>query len=101
MFKMDLSRMEESAGKAAQLLEAMANPRRLLILCNLLEQELNVTQLGQRIALGQSALSQHLSRLRALGLVTARRDGQQVRYSLASDEVRRVLAVLYAIYCAD
>lgn len=101
MFKMDLSRMEESAGKAAQLLEAMANPRRLLILCNLLEQELNVTQLGQRIALGQSALSQHLSRLRALGLVTARRDGQQVRYSLASDEVRRVLAVLYAIYCGD
>lgn len=101
MFKMDLPRMEENAGKAAQLLEAMANPRRLLILCNLLEQELNVTQLGQRIGLGQSALSQHLSRLRALGLVAAQRDGQQVRYSLASDEVRRVLAVLYAIYCAD
>lgn len=101
MIKMDLARMEENAGRASGLLAAMANPRRLLILCNLLEQELNVGQLSERIALGQSPLSQHLSRLRALGLVAARRDGKQVRYRLASDEVRQVLATLYAIYCTD
>ncbi len=101
MIKMDLARMEENAGRASGLLAAMANPRRLLILCNLLEQELNVGQLSERIALGQSPLSQHLSRLRALGLVAARRDGKQVKYRLASDEVRRVLATLYAIYCTD
>lgn len=101
MIKMDLARMEENAGRASGLLAAMANPRRLLILCNLLEQELNVGQLSERIALGQSPLSQHLSRLRALGLVAARRDGKQVKYRLASDEVRQVLATLYAIYCTD
>lgn len=100
MIKMDPSRMEENAGRAAELLAAMANPRRLMILCNLVEQEMNVTQLAARIGLGQSPLSQHLARLRTQGLVVARRDAQQVRYSLASDEVRQVLATLYALYCA-
>lgn len=100
MIKMDLARMEENAGRASGLLTAMANPRRLLILCNLLEEELNVSQLSARIALGQSPLSQHLSKLRALGLVAARRDGQQVHYRLASDEVRQILTTLYGIYCA-
>lgn len=104
MIKLDPSRMERMearADEAARLLGAMANPRRLLILCNLLEQELNVGELCQRIALGQSPLSQHLSRLRALGLVATRRDGQQIRYRLASDEVRRILSVLHDLYCAD
>lgn len=92
--------MEENADRASELLTAMANPKRLLILCNLLDQELNVGDLAERVGLGQSPLSQHLSKLRAWGLVKARRDGQQVNYSLASDEVRQVLTTLYGIYCA-
>lgn len=100
MIKMELERMEANADKASQLLTAMANPKRLLILCNLLESELNVGQLSERVELGQSPLSQHLSKLRAWGLVKTRRDGQQVNYSLASDKVREVLSTLYRIYCA-
>ncbi|WP_323013743.1 metalloregulator ArsR/SmtB family transcription factor [Devosia sp.] len=92
--------MAENADRAAQLLVAMANPKRLLILCHLLDRELNVGELAERVALGQSPLSQHLSKLRAWGLVSTRREGQQVRYSLASDEVRRLLETLYGLYCA-
>lgn len=99
MIKMEIEKLEDRADEASQLLSAMANPKRLLILCNLLDQEMNVTELGVRIDLGQSPLSQHLARLRALGLVKARRDGQQVYYGLASDEVRQVLQTLYRIYC--
>jgi len=100
MINMELEKMEQNADKASQLLTAMANPKRLLILCNLLDQELNVSQIAERVDLGQSPLSQHLSKLRAWGLVKTRRDGQQINYSLASDEVRQVLTTLYNIYCA-
>lgn len=99
MINMDLQKMEQNADRASQLLSAMANPKRLLILCNLVNQELNVGQLAEKVALGQSPLSQHLSKLRAWGLVTTRRDGQQINYALASDEVQRVLSTLYDLYC--
>ena len=65
MIKMEIEKLEDRADEASQLLSAMANPKRLLILCNLLDQEMNVTELGVRIDLGQSPLSQHLARLRA------------------------------------
>jgi DNA-binding transcriptional ArsR family regulator len=100
MINMDLQKMEQNADRASQLLSAMANPKRLLILCNLVGQELNVGQLADRVALGQSPLSQHLSKLRAWGLVKTRRDGQQINYALASDEVQQVLTTLYDLYCA-
>ncbi len=99
MINMDLQKMEQNADRASQLLSAMANPKRLLILCNLVDQELNVGQLADRVALGQSPLSQHLSKLRAWGLVKTRRDGQQINYALASDEVQQVLSTLYDLYC--
>lgn len=101
MINMELERMEQNADRASELLTAMANPKRLLILCNLLDQELNVSQLAERVQLGQSPLSQHLSKLRAWGFVKTRRDGQQINYALASDEVRQVLTTLYKIYCAS
>lgn len=100
MINMELDKMEQNADRASQLLGAMANSKRLLILCNLLNQELNVSQLAERVDLGQSPLSQHLSKLRAWGLVKTRREGQQINYSLASDEVRQILTTLYNIYCA-
>jgi len=99
MLNIEMKKMEQNADRASQLLTAMANPKRLLILCNLLDSELNVSELAERIDLGQSPLSQHLSKLRAWGLVKTRREGQQINYTLASDDVRQVLMTLYNIYC--
>lgn len=96
---MQISELEPRAEEAAQLLTAMANPKRLLILCNLLEQERSVSALSKLVDLEQSPLSQHLSKLRALGLVKTRRDGQTIFYRLASEPVTRVLSTLYDIYC--
>ncbi|HEY9010418.1 MAG TPA: metalloregulator ArsR/SmtB family transcription factor [Devosia sp.] len=96
---MNIVELEPRADEAAELLAAMANPKRLLILCNLLAQELSVGQLAERVELAQSPLSQHLSKLRALKLVATRRDGQTILYRLASDNVARILTTLHGIYC--
>ena len=97
---MNIRELEPRAGEAAELLAAMANTKRLLILCHLLGQELSVGELSALVDLAQSPLSQHLSKLRALKLVAARRDGQSIRYRLASEEVGQVLTTLHGIYCA-
>ncbi len=97
---MNMKELEPRATEAAELLAAMANPKRLLILCHLLGQELTVGELSKRVDLAQSPLSQHLSKLRALKLVAARRDGQSIYYRLASEEVAKILATLHGIYCA-
>lgn len=100
MYKIDIARMKTQAETAARLLTAMANAKRLLILCHLLEGEKTVGALAEHVDLAQSALSQHLSKLRAWDFVTTRREGQQIHYALASDEVRAVLETLYGLYCA-
>jgi|SRR6476660_3378587 len=97
---MNIAELEPRADEAAELLAAMANPKRLLILCHLLDEELSVGELSERVELAQSPLSQHLAKLRALKLVAARRDGQSIRYRLASNEVTKLLTTLYGIYCA-
>jgi DNA-binding transcriptional ArsR family regulator len=96
---MNITELEPRADEAAELLAAMANPKRLLILCHLLDEELSVGQLSERVDLAQSPLSQHLAKLRALKLVAARRDGQSIRYRLASNDVTKVLTTLYGIFC--
>lgn len=98
---MNISELAPRADEAAELLAAMSNPKRLLILCNLLDEELSVGELSTRVDLAQSPLSQHLSKLRALKLVATRRDGQMVLYRVASENVARVLETLYGIYCGS
>jgi DNA-binding transcriptional ArsR family regulator len=98
---MSITELEPRADDAAELLAAMANAKRLLVLCHLLDEELSVGELAERVGLSQSPLSQHLARLRALKLVAARRDGQSVRYRVASPAVTKVLRTLHAIYCKD
>jgi len=93
-------RVQEYAGEAAQLLKALGNEQRLLILCNLLDGPLSVGELNQRVELSQSALSQHLALLRELGLVETRREAQTIFYSLPDGLVVRVMALLQDIYCA-
>lgn len=97
---MTAAEMDTMAEEASSLLLAMSNPKRLLIMCNLLDGELNVAQLGKRVGLNQSALSQQLSKLRALRLVTTRRDAQQIFYNLASEEVIELLTTLNRLYCS-
>jgi DNA-binding transcriptional ArsR family regulator len=96
---MNYSQMEHGASEASRLLKAMANERRLLILCYLAEAEHSVGQLVERVGLSQSALSQHLAKLRSDGLVETRRDAQNIFYSLSGQNVTRVLQVLHELYC--
>lgn len=91
--------MRRHAGEAAALLRAIANEQRLLILCALLEGPLSVGQINEQVSLSQSALSQHLAVLREGGLVVTRKTAQTVHYSLPAGPVRRILALLEAIYC--
>ena len=98
----DASRIDEMhahAGDAAQLLKALGNEQRLLVLCNLLAGPLSVGELNERVDLSQSALSQHLALLREAGLVDTRREAQTIYYSLPPGPVTRVKAVLQDIYC--
>lgn len=88
------------AEDAAGLLKAIGNPNRLLILCCLGDGELSVGALNERIALSQSALSQHLAVLREDGLVRTRRESQTIFYSVAPGPARDILRVLQSHYCA-
>lgn len=92
--------LEEKAEEASRLLTAMANTKRLMVLCNLIDGERSVGDLADIVGLSSAALSQHLGKMRALGLVTTRRDGQTIYYRLASREVHEVLRTLYRLYCA-
>jgi DNA-binding transcriptional ArsR family regulator len=91
--------MQAHAADAAKLLKALGNEQRLMILCHLLDGPLSVGELNQRVALSQSALSQHLARLRDLGLVSTRREAQTIYYSLPDGPVVRVMALMQEIYC--
>ncbi len=95
---MDTIDLTANANVAAALLSAMANPKRLLILCNLVKGEIPVGALATEVGLSQSALSQHLSKLRAQKLVKTRRDAQTIYYSSTSDQVIRILETLTQIY---
>jgi len=86
--------MRRNARTAAALLRALGHESRLMVLCALTEGERTVSELNAEVRLSQSALSQHLAKLRAAKLVRARRDGTNVRYSLVSDAAAAVVAAL-------
>ena len=96
---LDPTLMQSAADAASDLLKSLANRHRLLILCQLIERERSVGELAAFLSLRDSTVSQHLALLRKDGLVTPRRDGQTIWYSIASDEARRILETLYRIYC--
>jgi DNA-binding transcriptional ArsR family regulator len=92
----------QRAAHAARLLKLLANERRLLILCRLIEEgEMNVTQLAEAVDLAQSALSQHLAKMREDGLVTFRRESQTIWYRIADPSAQRVLETLHDIFVTD
>ena len=96
---MDIAELKDNAGKASDLLKVMANPSRLMILCQLASGEKSVGELLEEVPLSQSALSQHLAVLRRERLVRTRRVAQAIYYSLTSEEVMAVMKTLYKLYC--
>ncbi|MFT5085478.1 MAG: DNA-binding transcriptional ArsR family regulator [Lentisphaeria bacterium] len=87
------------AVQAAALLKELANENRLMICCVLGDQEFSVGEINERVPLSQSALSQHLARLREAGLVSTRKHGQIVYYRLAGQQAMKIIATLQGIYC--
>lgn len=100
MEAVDIKELQANARRATDLLKAMCNEHRLLILCYLLQGEKSVGELEELVGLSQSAMSQQLARLRRDHLVTTRRNAQTIYYSLNGAEAKTVLATLHAIYCA-
>ncbi|MBZ0325550.1 MAG: metalloregulator ArsR/SmtB family transcription factor [Alphaproteobacteria bacterium] len=97
---MNIETLMKGVGPAERLLKLMANRHRLMILCALGEGEKSVGAICDLIGLGQSAVSQHLARMRADGLVRPRREAQTVYYALASGEAAAVIDLLERLYCA-
>ena len=96
------SEFARQAGVATSLLKAIANECRLLILCYLAEGgELSVGALAERVGLAQSALSQHLARLRDEGLVATRKEAQTVFYRICDPRAEQLLALLHDLYCPE
>lgn len=95
-----IAALEPKAEQVAALLAAMANSKRLLMLCTLMQGGRSAGELATLVGLNFSAASQHLARMRLQGLVRTRREGQAVIYTLESDAVRAVLETLYAVFCA-
>jgi DNA-binding transcriptional ArsR family regulator len=93
------SDMQAHAADAAELMKALGNESRLMVLCMLTEGEQSVSDLNEMIPLSQSALSQQLARLRQQGLVKTRRESQVIYYSLADGPADRVINLLHDIYC--
>ena len=95
----DIAAMQAHAGDAAQLLKALANEKRLQILCLLTAGERSVGDINALLDLSQSALSQHLARMRDEGLVTFRRDAQTLYYRIADPAAEKLVAALKDIFC--
>ena len=95
----DLLRLKAAAGEAGRLLKTLSNPDRLLLLCQMTQGEFSVRALELMTGIAQPTLSQQLTVLRDEQLVSTRRDGKQIFYSIASKEALAVLQVLYQLYC--
>ncbi len=97
----ELDKMVDNATTASNFLKAISHEGRLMILCHLVTGEKTVTELEDLLSARQAAVSQQLSRLRLEGLVIPRRDGKAIYYRLADERPRRILEVVYDLFCAE
>lgn len=95
----DPSAMRDAADEASELLKALSNQHRLLILCNLIHGEKSVGQLAEFLQIRDSTVSQHLALLRRGGFIAGRRDGQTIWYRIESEVARQIVEVLYGSFC--
>ena len=100
MTDITLDDMKANARRATDFLKTISNEQRLLVLCQLSKAELSVGELATALDLRQPTVSQHLARLRAEGLIEARRDGTTVFYSLQNKDVLPIIEALYGVFCA-
>ncbi|MAP14174.1 metalloregulator ArsR/SmtB family transcription factor [Sulfitobacter sp. W027] len=101
MSEEDMDRMLTNAVTASNFLKAISHEGRLMILCHLVSGEKSVSELEALLSTRQAAVSQQLSRLRLEGLVTPRRDGKTIYYKLADDRPRKMLELVYELFCKD
>jgi DNA-binding transcriptional ArsR family regulator len=94
-----VKQMQKNAAQAEALLKQLANANRLMVLCHLISGEKTVGELAENVGLSQSALSQHLAKLRDAGLVESDKRGLSVYYRICSTEAQALLSVLHLIYC--
>ena len=95
-----LDSLHRQAGEVARVLRALSNERRLMILCKLVELgEAKVTSLAEAVGLSQSALSQHLAKMRDEGIVTFRRESQTLWYRIADARIEQLFATLHELFC--
>ncbi|GAD54581.1 ArsR/SmtB family transcription factor [Limimaricola cinnabarinus] len=99
MSEADMDLMTRNAQEASDFLKALGHEGRLMILCHLVTGEKSVTELEQLLSARQAAVSQQLARLRLEGLVTPRRDGKIIYYSLTDDRPRRIMELVYELFC--
>lgn len=97
---MNIKQMETAADGASELLKALANRHRLMIVCQLIDRERSVGELADALKLRDSTVSQHLALLRKDGVVGTRREGQTIFYALANPAARAIVEVLYGAFCA-
>ena len=97
----DMERMMENALRASNFLKAISHEGRLMILCHLASGEKSVTELEELLSARQAAVSQQLSRLRLEGLVTPRREGKAIYYSLTDDRPKQIMEVVYDLFCRE
>jgi DNA-binding transcriptional ArsR family regulator len=97
----ELERMTDNAKRASDFLKALAHESRLMMLCILAEGEKSVSELEQELGLRQPTVSQQLARLRADGLVSTRREGKTIYYTVASDDTRTVIGAIYDVFCRN
>ena len=98
---MNPEKLQKNARKASILLKAMSNEHRLLILCRLVVGEKSVGELVRLVGLSQSALSQHLAKLREQGLVSTRKEAQTVFYRLCDPRAEQLLGLLHDLFCPE
>ena len=97
----DMDRMMRNAMRASNFLKALGHEGRMMILCHLASGEKSVTELEELLSARQAAVSQQLSRLRLEGLVTPRRDGKTIYYALTDDRPRKIMEVVYDLFCRE
>ncbi|MBM3609584.1 MAG: helix-turn-helix transcriptional regulator [Alphaproteobacteria bacterium] len=100
-YSLRLEQLMCNARSASDFLKALSHENRLLLLCLLAERERSVTELEQILSLRQPTVSQQLARLRYDDLVTTRRDGKTIYYSIANENVRKIITVIYDMFCGD
>ncbi len=97
----EMDKMADNALLAANFLKAISHEGRLMILCHLASGEKSVTELESLLSARQASVSQQLSRLRLEGLVTPRRDGKAIYYSLTDDRPKQIMEIVYDLFCKD